>query len=559
MVNKLIRLFLPLVTICTFGLLAFPHSIFAQTLLFSDNFNSPTPQDLVTYNPNYTYVQGPNRDHLVVYNGQLTDPSAYESDYGYAGVGPIQNPCSVITATLNQSSNIVLWLLNSPSSMFPGFAGFGIYRQGGYFYTDNSIYTNLGSLSNFNPYIPHTFSFCLVGNQQATFSVDNTIIDKRDINPMDWGYTALSYAGFDTNNGGVSGTNGFIITNFSIEGTLPNQPPTVNPISNATINEGNTYTVTGSFTDTDSTSWTATVNYGDGGGDKPLTLNPDKTFSLSHQYTDEGTYTVTVKVTDNQGATGTGTATITVNDVTPTIGTISVSNPVVQINTPITATATFTDPAVDTHTAIWDWGDGTPTSPDTTPGTITEPNGSNPGTVGADSHTYTNPGVYPITLTVKDDDGTFNTKPFQYISVYNPTTQGLFTAGQRFSSPAGADPSNPNVTGDVRFGLSYKYQGTMPVGDRQFIMNFKTDNNFTFNATTLSSLVISNGIGTLTGTGTVNGSGTYNFLVTGSESAQTIRIQITDSSNNVIYDTQPGALATATPTTAVTSGHVLAH
>ncbi len=82
--------------------------------------------------------------------------------------------------------------------------------------------------------------------------------------------------------------------------------------------------------------------------------------------------------------------------------------------------------------------------------------------------------------------------------------------------------------------------------------------NLHFNATTVNSLVISNGIGTLTGTGTVNGSGNYTFLVTGSESAKTIRIQITDSSNNVIYDTQPGASATATPTTSVT-GQVLAH
>jgi len=97
----------------------------------------------------------------------------------------------------------------------------------------------------------------------------------------------------------------------------------------------------------------------------------------------------------------------------------------------------------------------------------------------------------------------------------------------------------------------------MPTGVRQFTMNFNTA-SFLFNATTVSSLVISNGIGTLTGTGTVNGSGTYNFLVTGSESAKTIRIQIKDSSGNVVYDTQPGAADTATPTTSVT-GNVLAH
>jgi flagellar hook assembly protein FlgD len=95
------------------------------------------------------------------------------------------------------------------------------------------------------------------------------------------------------------------------------------------------------------------------------------------------------------------------------------------------------------------------------------------------------------------------------------------------------------------------------VGSDPGAVNFNAA-NLNFNATTISSLVIANGVGTLTGTGTLNGSGTYTFLVTGSESANTIRIQIKDSSNNVIYDTQPGAADTATPTTSVT-GHVLAH
>ncbi|MGH7203559.1 MAG: hypothetical protein ACREHC_03905, partial [Candidatus Levyibacteriota bacterium] len=82
--------------------------------------------------------------------------------------------------------------------------------------------------------------------------------------------------------------------------------------------------------------------------------------------------------------------------------------------------------------------------------------------------------------------------------------------------------------------------------------------NLTFNATSVSSLVTANGIGTLTGTGTINGSGTDTFLVTGDGNANTIRMQIKDQSGNVLYDTQPGAAATAEPTTAVT-GNVIIH
>src|SRR5260221_2698138 len=334
---------------------------------------------------------------------------------------------------------------------------------------------------------------------------------------------------------------------------IPNQSPVVNPLSNATINEADTYSYSGSFTDPDSTSWTATVDYGDGSGIQPLHLNSDKTFNLSHVYKDEGSYTVTVAVADNQGASSAVNATITVKNAPLTVNPISVSQSVLQVNTQISATATFTDPgALDTHpTAVWDWGDGTTTvTPDDSTKTV------------SGTHTYAAAGVYSINIIVTDDDGLNEspTSPFQYVSVYNPTSQGIFSAGSKYTSPAGAYAQNTSLTGDVKFGLSYKYQGTMPVGDKQFTMNFKAA-NLTFNATTVSSLVISNGVGTLTGTGTINnGSIAYNFLVTGSEANNTIRIQITDPSNNnnVIYDTQPGQGSTAVPITSV-SGHVLAH
>src|SRR5258706_9763674 len=161
-------------------------------------------------------------------------------------------------------------------------------------------------------------------------------------------------------------------------------------------------------------------------------------------------------------------------------------------------------------------------------------------------------------LTRNNNAGAHGSYTFQYVSVYSPTSQGLFTAGQHFSSPAGAFSQNPSLTGNVTFGLAYKYQGTMPTGNRQFTMNFKAA-NLTFNATSVSSLVVANNVATLTGIGTINSSGNYNFLVTGVNGGG-IRIQITDPSNNnhVIYDTQLGAAVTDTPTTSV-NGQVIAH
>ncbi len=234
----------------------------------------------------------------------------------------------------------------------------------------------------------------------------------------------------------------------------------------------------------------------------------------------------------------------------PSVGAITASPNPVTVNTTVTASANFTDADTsDTHTATATWGDGS----NPQPCTITESNGS--GSVTC-THQYSSANVYPVSITVSD--GILSgTSPVAYISVYNPTQQGIFTAASKYTSPAGAYVQNLGLTGTVLFGLSYKYQGTMPVGVRQFSLDFNAA-NFHFNATSISSLVIANGVGTLRGSGTLNGSGTYSFLVTGSESANTIRVQIKDSLGSTVYDTQPGAADTATPTTTVT-GTVLAH
>jgi hypothetical protein len=122
-----------------------------------------------------------------------------------------------------------------------------------------------------------------------------------------------------------------------------------------------------------------------------------------------------------------------------------------------------------------EWGDGNvETEEVVAPGAVSKP------------HTYTTAGVYEITLTVTDKDNGAGTQTFHYLSVY--------------------------------------YQGGVPVGNRQFTMDFQTV-NFEFNATTVSSLIVADGIGILRGSGTINGQGVYDFLVVGSEAANTIRVK----------------------------------
>ncbi len=347
-----------------------------------------------------------------------------------------------------------------------------------------------------------------------------------------------------------------VSSNGGVSRLLNLVPPTVNSISDVTINEGDTYTATGSFTNSNAnaSSWTATVDYGDGGGAQSLTLNPDKTFSLSHLYKDNQTnnapYTLTVAVTDNQGEIGFGTAQVTVNNVAPTPGAITAPSSPVQVNTAMTASANFTDPGVlDTHTASWNWGDG-----NTTTGTVTETNGS--GSV-SNNHTYTATGVYTITLTVTDKDGGVGTSTFQYVSVYDSNSS--FAGGRSFDNPSTASPS---TAGKVTFGISAKYNNSnVLTGNAK--MNFKAA-SLDFASTFLSSLATSNGKAYLKGTGTLNGTSGYTFLATGIDGSvaggnDLIRFQIIDSSNNVVYDSQPGAGDTTDPTTLDATGNIRVH
>jgi hypothetical protein len=109
------------------------------------------------------------------------------------------------------------------------------------------------------------------------------------------------------------------------------------PLS-ASLNEGDTLSVAGSFTDPDTgTAWSATVDYGDGSGEHTIDLNADKTFALSHNYTDNGTYTATVRVF-NGVKYGDGSIQVSVANVAPT-ATLGCNGPV---NEGSSATVSFT-------------------------------------------------------------------------------------------------------------------------------------------------------------------------------------------------------------------------
>lgn len=101
-----------------------------------------------------------------------------------------------------------------------------------------------------------------------------------------------------------------------------NDAPVVDAGADAAIYAGATFTRTVSFTDSDgvSTSWTATVDYGEGAGPVAATVNQGaKTVALANVYETEGVYTLNVTVTDNDGLSGSDTITVTVTEA-PALG-----------------------------------------------------------------------------------------------------------------------------------------------------------------------------------------------------------------------------------------------
>lgn len=103
-----------------------------------------------------------------------------------------------------------------------------------------------------------------------------------------------------------------LVTTATTQAIIPNAVPAVSAFAGATILRGETYASAGSFADPDPDQWTATVDYGDGGGAQPLALSGGGAFSLTHTYAAAGVFTATVAVSDNDGGTGTRGAQVTV-------------------------------------------------------------------------------------------------------------------------------------------------------------------------------------------------------------------------------------------------------
>jgi PKD repeat protein len=198
----------------------------------------------------------------------------------------------------------------------------------------------------------------------------------------------------------------------------------VNPVAGAIVGpssgiEGQSLSWTGSGTDVGTAD---TLTYSWDFGDA---TSPSSGTSVTHTFANDGTYTITLTVTDNDGGSDTSTLVVTIQNIPPTV--TAISGPVTGLEgSTLNFSATATDPGpIDQAnlTWSWNWGDGTANGVGESP-----------------SHEWDDEGSYTVTATATDPGG----------------LSGSDTYGVTISNVAPTIVTNPSAFAEE--GVQYTYQ-----------------------------------------------------------------------------------------------------
>ena len=236
----------------------------------------------------------------------------------------------------------------------------------------NDIYSKVGDLVNFNGMASVSFGSSIV-RYQWDFN-DDGVYDSEGLSSS---YT-YSKAGTYTAKFKITDSYGEVSTD-TVQVTIQ----TIPPIAGFVYSPSNPYTsdtvvFTDTSTDQDGTISSWSWDFGD--------RKTSKEKNPSHKYQDDGTYTVKLRVTDNDGASNTKSSAIKVINIVPkTEFTYSPSKPTTDDDVKFTDISTDQDGTISSW--LWDFGDG-----------YTSKN-MNP------THKYQSAGTYKVKLTIKDNDG----------------------------------------------------------------------------------------------------------------------------------------------------------
>jgi len=206
-----------------------------------------------------------------------------------------------------------------------------------------------------------------------------------------------------TNAAGDAGTAAFEIS-------VENAAPIVYGGGKGQPVEGSPYYGILTVLDVSGDTFVAVVDYGD--GTEPETLDIAGKYGAfgPHVYADDGSYTLSVTVTDDDGGVGTLSVPTVVKNVSPTFA--QPDNQLAE-DDPVVLAGVFADPGDDSWSGTVDWGDGS---------------GPMPVSVDADAmafsaqHVFVDHGVYSVSVTLSDEDEGSTTRTFYVIKMNpNPT------------------------------------------------------------------------------------------------------------------------------------------
>jgi subtilisin family serine protease len=225
-----------------------------------------------------------------------------------------------------------------------------------------------------------------------------------------------------TDNKGESST-----TTFSLD--VKNVAPsvTLSPSQITKIKEGEEIDVSATYSDPGTgDTHGAVIEWGTPGGDKDdpaaLTAGTPGSGQVDGDFTygDNGSYTIKVSVTDDDGDTGSSQFSLTVDNVNPTAainlaGTVNIGGTqtfLAHAGVPVNFAGRSTDPGSDDLALSWDWGDGAPSPDVTTPYLVNGPGADpfpSPSVQPRDvtdnkSHAFGEACSYTITFSSRDDD-----------------------------------------------------------------------------------------------------------------------------------------------------------
>ena len=327
--------------------------------------------------------------------------------------------------------------------------------------------------------------------------------------------------------------------------------------------EGSPVAFTLSARDLDDVGFVYHVTFGDGSPDWfGITLPVN---GLTYSYPDNGTYTLSLMVRDPKGATDSRTTTVTIANAAPTILAGSLTGPAAPIqltggraSAPIAFQFRDLGGTHDVYSAEISCGNGVVLEPTDIPVTETYTGSQYIGGTGSytASCPYSSAGVYPVQVTVSDEDGGTSAPAFfQYVIVYDPA--GGFTTGNGFYETSGQGKKKTHFSFDAKFPAD----GTVPNGS---VRVWVPGGALSFESTSIEMLVVSGNRAQFWGRGVLNGA-PARFRITvmdgqpgaGAGEGGAIRVEIWDASGTaVLYDTQPGAPQDAAVTTPADGGTI---